>query len=286
MQSTDSLYSLQVRPNGRTIADEYLHQNTTWIEGRELSRYEVIIGNKSSSKALFIVAIDGLDVIEGKPAGTQSQGYVVNPYSSVTIPGWKLNNQEAAEFFFSRKSESYVNAIGGNTANTGVIGAMVFREKPSIDYNIYRQFVQLGQWTHGYNPYGTRSGTSPVLPWYGINSNHVDDGNVKSNVTNSGMNSSVGSMSAQIPIGVYNAASPVTQDVATGFGNATGFNTSQVSFVREDENNPTAILVMYYNTAKNLQKMGIQLRTRHNSSYSPNPFPATASSGCVPPKIW
>jgi len=265
MQSSDSLYSLHVRPNGRAIADEYLHQNNIWIEGREGSRYDIVIGNQSLSRALFIVAVDGLDVINGKPAGPGSRGYIVDAKSSLTIPGWKLNNQEAAEFYFSRKSDSYVTAIGGNTANTGVIGAMIFREAQTIDWAQHLRGVYFN------GPQNPLIGSMTSTPWIPNNTFGSNINNISANVT---------------AINMVSQSQAVSQDVGTGFGDAVGFNTSSASFTREDQNNPTAMLVMYYNTAKNLQKMGIQLRTRNSISCSPNPFPASTGTGCLPPKDW
>jgi len=121
-------YEMIVRPRGRTPADEYYHNGVVWIEGREGNNYTIDIRNNTDRRALFIVSVDGLDVLAGQPAGPSSQGYVVNAHDTVSIPGWKLDDQQAAEFFFSRSRDSYVNAIGGSTSNTGVIGAMVFSE--------------------------------------------------------------------------------------------------------------------------------------------------------------
>jgi hypothetical protein len=124
---------------------------------------------------------------------------------------------------------------------------------------------------NGY-PYSTGTAANPGI-WRSY-SNQVGSG---VSLNQSCVANSIASISAN---------NAVTQDVGTGFGEATGFNTSQVSFIREDENNPTAILAMYYNTAKNLQKMGIQLRSKNNVGYSPNPFPAVTGTGCVPPTDW
>lgn len=85
-----------------------------------------------------------------------------------------------------------------------------------------------------------------------------------------------------------NAIQPTTtQDVGTGFGDATQFNTVMTSFTRSHQTIPDDILAVYYNTARNLQKMGIVLRTkstRYDNSTA-KAFPAY-NQGCTPPPGW
>ena len=82
-------------------------------------------------------------------------------------------------------------------------------------------------------------------------------------------------------------SSPVTQDVGTGFGNATQWQTQATQFRRANPDQPDAVVAMYYNTARNLEKMGIRLRRKRDVSYQANPFPAYNNpSGCKPPDGW
>ena len=105
-------YEVLIRPLGRGAADEYWHNGSVWIEGREGSKYTIDLINRGTARACFVVSVDGLDVLEGKPAGLDSQGYIVNPGTTVSVPGWRLNDAQAAEFFFSRTKDSYVTQIG------------------------------------------------------------------------------------------------------------------------------------------------------------------------------
>lgn len=264
-------YELVVRPRGRTPADEYLHNSAVWIEGREGSNYTIDIRNNTHNRALFVISVDGLDVLEGKPAGLNSQGYVVPAYQTVSVPGWKLNNAQAAEFFFSRSRDSYVNEIGGSTSNTGVIGAMIFSE-----YQPIRHFNAMSHLSHPMSSgslngtsYGAISGASPLRSSKGT-----------SMMTNS--NASL----LNTPIGAnITSVNFISQDVGTGFGEATNWNTTTTQFVKANPTTPDAILAMYYNTAKNLEKMGIRIRTKRDISYQANPFPAY-TTGCKPPPDW
>lgn len=258
-------YELVVRPLGRTPADEYYFNNAVWIEGREGNSYTIDIKNNSHTRALFIISVDGLDILSGNPAGPDSNGYVLNPYQSLSIPGWKINNSEAAEFFFSRSRDSYVNAIGGSTANTGVIGAMIFSEYvvPAPTYYNPNHWSNNPTWTTTSQLYGTAIGSAYPTS---VDLNATRIAAVASN-----------SMSVK--------SSGVSQDVGTGFGNKTNWNTSSVGFVKANPNNPDAVLALYYNTAKNLERMGIRLKKKRDISYQANPFPAY-TTGCKPPPDW
>lgn len=250
MFDSSAQYQLEICPLGRRPADEYYHQGQVWIEGREGSTYTLRFTNRSPNRVLAIFSVDGLDVLKGKPAGHLSEGYVVNGNSTLDIPGWKLDAATAAEFFFSRSSKSYVAKIGGNVGNTGVIGAMVFREQ---------------QWNY---------------PGY-LSANNLSFNNNSS--------SAVRSISGHgISIsGTLNAISSnaVSQDVGTGFGNATQWNTVNTLFTRENPTVPNAIMAVYYDSSKNLQKRGIVLRTRYGTDTSNNAFPAY-TSGATPPPGW
>ena len=274
-------YEMIVRPIGRTPADEYYHNGAIWIEGREGNSYTVDIRNNTAMRALFIVSVDGLDVLAGQPAGPTSQGYVVNPHDTISIPGWKLDDRQAAEFFFSRSRDSYVNAIGGSTSNTGVIGAMIFAE-----------YTQLEDY---YMSTGKAQGTAINNTWvasrlYNSPTRRIDTTMVKAAAASIPMNSAeVKTSGGVMGMVAQNAvtSSPVTQDVGTGFGNATQWQTQATRFRRANPDQPDSVLAMYYNTARNLEKMGIRLRKKRDVSYQANPFPAyTSPSVCKPPDGW
>lgn len=263
-------YELIVRPKGRTPADEYQHNGATWIEGRDGNHYTIDVRNLTGQRALFIISVDGLDVISGQPAGPQSQGYVVGANESLSIPGWMLNGASAAEFYFSRSTDSYVNSLGGTTTNTGVIGAMVFHEQ------MHAMQLQPSL-THVNGAVGAGTFTRQVLmqPWNSV---------AYSKATASSSHGIV--MQGHTANASSSAIAQVPQDVGTGFGQMVDWSTNQIPFQRANQHHPAAILALYYNSAKNLEKMGIRLRTKRDVSYQANPFPNYQSGGCKPPNDW
>jgi len=282
-------FELQVCPNGRRAADEYLHQGTIWIEGRENSRYTLKFTNRSPNRVMVIFSVDGLDTIKGQPAGPNSDGYVVDANSSIEVPGWTLDRGTAAEFYFSKAGRSYVATSGNSTSNTGVIGAMVFREILYYQEPLQYTAAAYPQWTTSGATLSPPNGSIPVAGLYNSPTSALLNAAPQNAVASAAMGIyQMSSLSSVQPTAsVVRSASTVSQDVGTGFGDATEFNTSQVVFNRANPNIPDAILAVYYNTAKNLQKMGIQIRTARNKydNSTASPFPGY-TTGCKPPPGW
>ncbi len=242
-------FELAVCPLGRRPADEYYHQGQVWIEGREGNTYTLRFTNRTAGRVFVVFSVDGLDVLKGKPAGHLSEGYVVNANSTLDVPGWKLNDSSAAEFFFSRSDKSYVAKIGGNVNNTGVIGAMVFKEyyQPNLYPNAFPTYPYNGQ------PY---TGNPVPRGVYSISANSI-----QASATSAGLNS-----------------------VGTGFGNTTEWNTTTTTFVKENATVPNAIMAIYYDSRKNLERRGIVMKSRYNN-VSNSAFPAYIT-GATPPPDW
>lgn len=284
-----SQFELQVRPNGRAAADEYYHEGNTWIEGREGSKYTIWFKNNTNHRVMAIISVDGLDVCKGQPAGPDSDGYLVDPNSSIEIPGWKLDNQTAAEFYFAKIGKSYSHASGANSNNVGVIGVMVFREK--LYYaSPYTYLGQAGLNSLSWTASGSGIVKDGIVTAGGVTrsaaiNNIVPNGGYSTSIACSGVLNSwqESSVVGQNTVGM----NTVGQSVGTGFGDATSFNTSQVNFERAHSTVPDAVMVLYYNSFRNLQRMGIQLKsksTRYNNSTA-QAFPGY-TTGCTPPPGW
>jgi hypothetical protein len=80
--------------------------------------------------------------------------------------------------------------------------------------------------------------------------------------------------------GTYFAAA-AQNNLGTGFGEETDFQTREVAFVRGDM---IAMLVAYYDNAQGLRARGIDLGGRRKPT--PQAFPAMITKGCKPPRGW
>lgn len=138
---------------------EYPHNGQTFIEGREGSAFNITVTNHNPFRVEAVVAVDGLSVLDGKDAGPQSDGYLLGPNETISIPGWKLNESQVAAFEFSGKGGSYTALSTGSARNTGVIGLLVYRERYIAPTYTPRTYV--GN-PHGQFTTGMTTGTPPA----------------------------------------------------------------------------------------------------------------------------
>jgi hypothetical protein len=78
---------------------------------------------------MAVVSVDGICVIDGKPASYESNGFLIPAQGTTSVPGWMLNREQAAEFVFGSKKHSYAAESGSDTSNVGVIGVAWFLKK-------------------------------------------------------------------------------------------------------------------------------------------------------------
>lgn len=102
----------------------------SYVMGRDGARYSIRIENSSGVRFEAVTTVDGLDVIDGEPGSFEKRGYLVNPWSTVEIDGFRRSEDEVAAFRFGRVRDSYA-AKRGNDRNVGVIGVAIFQERGS-----------------------------------------------------------------------------------------------------------------------------------------------------------
>jgi hypothetical protein len=105
----------------------YLHRGQYWVAGRQGQPYAVRLRNNSPELVLVVLSVDGLNVISGEVAAPDQTGYVLDPWQSADITGWRKSRQEVAQFVFTDPGNSYADRTG-RPDNIGVIGIAVFNE--------------------------------------------------------------------------------------------------------------------------------------------------------------
>jgi len=102
-------------------------------------RYAVRLTNPLPVRVAVNLTVDGLNSIDGKPCGvSDGHKWIIEPYSTVTIPGWQVSGNDARRFFFTDKPKSYAKWQGDRmgrdlSANCGVIGAAFFWSQKDLD---------------------------------------------------------------------------------------------------------------------------------------------------------
>ena len=107
--------------------DQYPHRGQRWVAGAPGHRYSVRMENRGGQRVLVVLSVDGVNAITGQTASPSQSGYVLEPWQSSEITGWRKSNAEVAQFVFTRQSDSYASRTG-RPDNVGVIGIAVFNE--------------------------------------------------------------------------------------------------------------------------------------------------------------
>jgi len=104
------------------------HGDRLFVAGRPGSRYSLRLTNNSPGRVLVVTSVDGVNVLTGQTAGYNQKGYVLRPYVSADISGWRKSDTEVAAFTYAPLSRSYA-ARTGRPNDVGVIGIAVFTER-------------------------------------------------------------------------------------------------------------------------------------------------------------
>jgi hypothetical protein len=105
------------------------HAGRAYVVGRPGAEYQVILRNRLGEDLLAVVSVDGVNAVTGESAGVQQRGYVLWPWQSAAISGWRKSLEETASFYFTSLGDSYAGRTGRGE-NVGVIGVAVFRRAP------------------------------------------------------------------------------------------------------------------------------------------------------------
>jgi len=100
----------------------------TYVVGREGERYSILIANHTSRRVEVVATVDGLDVVNGSRGTVENRGYILSPWASLEIDGFRQSKDEVAAFRFAKVRDSYA-ARRGDDRNVGVIGVAFFAER-------------------------------------------------------------------------------------------------------------------------------------------------------------
>jgi hypothetical protein len=106
----------------------FVTSGRTLVAGEHGRRYVIEVANKTSSRFEAVVAVDGLDVVDGQPGSFSKRGYLIHPFATVEIDGFRQNMDEVASFRFGSVRGAYASRKG-NDRNVGVIGVAFFAER-------------------------------------------------------------------------------------------------------------------------------------------------------------
>ncbi len=134
-----SQFELEVLVHGIPVP-QYHHNGRVYIEALRNQEYSIRVTNPLNRRAAVALAVDGLNTIDAdRTAAAGAKKWVIEPYGSITLSGWQINQQQARHFFFTTEEKSYGQWLG-KTENLGIISAVFFQERvPLFVSGISRQ---------------------------------------------------------------------------------------------------------------------------------------------------
>jgi hypothetical protein len=241
-------FDLDVCVHGRKVRT-YKHEGERFIEGRSGSEYTLKIHNNTSRRAVAVISVDGLSVMDGKEASRKGAGYVLDAHSVTEIPGWRLDNSGVARFRFGSVPSSFAGKQK-KARNVGVIGCVLY-------FEVER--------TMRFMDSGVRSRS--ILR--GAGGQSLDSGTYEysGGIQTSSLNS--------------RRVKKTTANLGTQFGRRDEHQVREVKFEAED--NQADELVVHYDDREGLEARGIRIGPV--KAEVAKPFPKD-EMGCKPPPGW
>jgi hypothetical protein len=250
------LVTVEVLPRSYSAPIQSFSQHgQTYVAGVQNQEFRVRLRNTSGERVLAVLSVDGVNAVSGQTAGFEQPGYVLAPYQTLDVDGWRKSQTRTAAFYFTHISDSYA-ANTGRAENVGVIGAAVFREVyASYDYQTPQTSEPWGRNDDRYNRRESDAYKSAPAP-----SAESAQGLGESKRYSGG------------------TAAPSSAPIGTGHGRSEYSASRRVQFEREAA--PTEVLNIRYDSLQNLVAMGVV--PRYQPSYRGNPDAFPQGGGYVP----
>lgn len=289
---SNNTWDINILVNGNRCK-QYQHQGKTFIEAKAGSEYVIEIKNNYWRRILAVSAVDGLNVLDGKPASADDNGYIIDAYHSEKIKGFRFSDDEWAMFKFGYKYNGKTYAQSkqdGSEMNCGVIGLRLFYEElvPCI----------LGGGLYGPGRYGTPC--DPITPSWTTGhytstvnycASNLDSGAGDNEIFGNQLRSCEPEITCRVDNASLTYSTPVQ---STGLGQSVkpkGFDmgtewgrkeTSKVNTVSFSRGCLAHQLDIYYASRESLLEMGVPL-TNELKVNLPQSFPGKYAE---PPKGW
>jgi hypothetical protein len=216
----------------------------------------VRLTNRTSGRVLVVLSVDGVNAVSGENAAVGQTGYVLAPYQTADITGWRKSYSEAAAFYFTALPDSYA-ARTGRPDNVGVIGAAVFRERAPEP--------PLGGW---FTPPPPVAKDSAANSQGAANSRMDPEPRAQAPATADAL---AAERSAPRPRSEY--AQPDDRKLGTGHGEREYSPTTETRFERASSS-PSEIVQVRYDSVQNLIAAGVIQRPRPVVPRQPDAFPS------------
>lgn len=134
------LVDVRLLVDGRT-APLYARPNSwgsqrRYFEAFKGGRYAVELRNLTNRRIGVLMSVDGLNVVTGERSNllpTESM-YVLDPFESAVIRGWRTSLDDVRQFVFVDEQRSYAERTGQANGDMGWIRVITFEEQRPVSY--------------------------------------------------------------------------------------------------------------------------------------------------------
>ena len=273
-------YSVDLISDYGDVLPTFHFRGDTYILGNYGDRYSIRVHNGTGRRVEAVVTVDGRDVVTGEVGDYVTQrGYLIAPYDSIVIEGFRRSLDRVASFRFTQPSDSY-SSRRGTPQHVGVIGVAVFRERsrprprplpmaprpPQVwDDDIDRDW------------YGNVGGGATRGPKVADAAERSSDGHGGLDDLGSGSESAAEPRAAAKRKASESSRGDSVHrprqrnNLGTRYGEDRHSPVVETQFRRARPRRPNQLLTFYYDNADGLARRGIDVRPHYSGS--PNPFP-------------
>ena len=127
-----NIVDVQVKVQGGT-APLYFKPGTSdrhYFQAFQGRNYSVVLRNTTGRRIGVLIAVDGLNVVDGQRSNLDrhEQMYVLDPWESTEIQGWRTSLDEIRRFVFVDEQRSYAERTGQANGDMGWIRVVAYRE--------------------------------------------------------------------------------------------------------------------------------------------------------------
>jgi hypothetical protein len=108
--------------------------------------YSLVVRNNTGRRVGVLIAVDGLNVVTGDRSTLSGREpmYVLDPYESATIRGWRTSLNDVRRFVFVDEQRSYAERTGQANGDMGWIRVNAFREVTPLAWRDWDTKIQDG----------------------------------------------------------------------------------------------------------------------------------------------
>ena len=244
-----------------------------YIVGVPGHEYAVRIRNCTGGRVLAVTSVDGVNVISGDTANPGQSGYVLEPWGSVEITGWRKSMERTAAFYFTDLGDSYA-ARTGRPLNVGVIGVAVFQERPRRvswrDAEITRKSENDWPSTQPAERKADARGDLPASPPEPMAAPRAQGPDTAASAEGRARQESAAKDAAGLGQSFGSTARPAAK-IGTGHGRSEDSRVTTVQFERATTA-PAETVAIQYDRRENLAALGV-LPVPYYAQRQPDPFP-------------